>query len=244
MISHTADTTSLPFAAMKFIRLLAVCIPVLMSINAANAEDKAHPSGENHYHFKSGIPETHAPPSAGAKGMEGAMGTIEFKPKDWKGNVTTYWVDTDGVDPGVAGCHRAYNRGTYGPNGRDWSYNGRTFGEACLGDNPNIPYRFLISPIQVFWYGMHTRTIPDIPTFSTAGRGAPAHIRAKTGSAFRPKVQPLARRLQNVSAATEQGDAISFPSAAEMQRSLASKFMSRAAEGKTAPGGGPGRFRR
>jgi len=74
--------------------------------------------------------------------MDGAMGTIEFKPKDWKGNVTTYWVDTDGVNPGVAGCHRAYNRGTYG--GADWSYNGRTFGEACLGDNPNIPYRFLI----------------------------------------------------------------------------------------------------
>jgi hypothetical protein len=62
-------------------------------------------------------------PSAAAKGMPGAKGTIEFKPTDWKGNVTTYWKDSDGVKPGVAGCHIGVAQ-----NGRR---NGRFFGEAC-----------------------------------------------------------------------------------------------------------------
>jgi hypothetical protein len=62
-------------------------------------------------------------PSPEAKGMPGAKGTIEYKPADWKGNVTTYWKDTDGVDPGVAGCHIGVDK-----SGKP---NGRFFGEAC-----------------------------------------------------------------------------------------------------------------
>ncbi len=63
-------------------------------------------------------------PSVGARGIPGATGTIEFKPNDWIEGETTWWVDSDGVAPGVAGCHI----------GTDESGvpNGRMFGEACL----------------------------------------------------------------------------------------------------------------
>jgi len=65
-------------------------------------------------------------PSRGAQGMPGAKGTFEFKPNDWISGETSWWKDTDGVDPGVAGCHIGTdNQGI--PNGR-------TFGEACLPD--------------------------------------------------------------------------------------------------------------
>ena len=63
-------------------------------------------------------------PSSGAKGMPGALGTFEFKPTDWEEGETTWWKDSDGVDPGAAGCHIGTDsKGT--PNGR-------MFGEACL----------------------------------------------------------------------------------------------------------------
>jgi len=65
-------------------------------------------------------------PSAGAKGMSGATGTIEFKPTDWKAGETTWWLDSDGVAPGEAGCHIGTDS-----NGDP---NGRMFGEACLED--------------------------------------------------------------------------------------------------------------
>lgn len=66
-------------------------------------------------------------PSAGAKGMAGALGTFSFKPADWKGKSTkTWWKDSDGVAPGVAGCHIGTDS-----KGKP---NGRTFGEACLAD--------------------------------------------------------------------------------------------------------------
>ena len=65
-------------------------------------------------------------PSSGAEGMPGAKGTFEFKPNDWISGKTSWWKDTDGVSPGVAGCHIGTDdQGT--PNGR-------TFGEACLAD--------------------------------------------------------------------------------------------------------------
>ena len=63
-------------------------------------------------------------PSAGAKGMPGATGTFEFKPDDWLDGNLTWWKDSDGVAPGVAGCHI----GTHS----DGTPNGRMFGEACL----------------------------------------------------------------------------------------------------------------
>ena len=65
-------------------------------------------------------------PSAATKAMAGAKGTFVFKPRDWAEGTTTWWKDTDGVDPGTAGCHI----------GTDSSGepNGRKFGEACLDD--------------------------------------------------------------------------------------------------------------
>lgn len=75
-------------------------------------------------------------PSDDARGMCGAMGTIELKPDDWIGNPkhpnpegpTTWWVDTDGIDPDTPGCHLGL---TAPVNGK---LNGRLFGEACLDD--------------------------------------------------------------------------------------------------------------
>lgn len=65
-------------------------------------------------------------PSAAAQEMAGAKGTFVFTPGDWTEGSTTWWKDTDGVDPGIAGCH-------IGTDG-DGSPNGRKFGEACLAD--------------------------------------------------------------------------------------------------------------
>ena len=65
-------------------------------------------------------------PSPGAQGMPGAEGTFEFKPTDWKEGSTTWWKDTDGVDPGTAGCHIGTDS--------EGNSNGRMFGEACLPD--------------------------------------------------------------------------------------------------------------
>jgi hypothetical protein len=62
-------------------------------------------------------------PSDGAQGMPGAKGTIEFKPGDWTGQMS-WWKDSDGVDPGVAGCHIGTDE--------QGAPNGRKFGEACL----------------------------------------------------------------------------------------------------------------
>ncbi len=65
-------------------------------------------------------------PSAGGNIMAGAEGKLEFKPDDWVSGETTFWKDTDGVDPGTAGCH-------IGADG-DGLPNSRMFGEACLPD--------------------------------------------------------------------------------------------------------------
>lgn len=61
--------------------------------------------------------EADGPPSCEASGMPGAVGTFELKPPNWRGTTrhphppgpTTYWIDTDGVDPGTAGCHLEVN---------------------------------------------------------------------------------------------------------------------------------------
>jgi len=71
------------------------------------------------------------PPSDGEQGKCGAMGTFEFRPPDWTGHQepppgpVTWWVDSDGVDPGTAGCH-------LGLSAEGGEPNGRMFGEACL----------------------------------------------------------------------------------------------------------------
>jgi hypothetical protein len=71
-------------------------------------------------------PPEHHEPSVGAAGMAGAVGTFEYKPDDWMEGTLSWWKDSDGIAPGVAGCHIGTNE-----NGRP---NGRTFGEACLPD--------------------------------------------------------------------------------------------------------------
>lgn len=65
-------------------------------------------------------------PSPGAQGIPGGVGTFEYKPDDWIEGETTWWKDSDGVAPGMAGCHVGTNS--------DGSSNGRMFGEACLTD--------------------------------------------------------------------------------------------------------------
>ena len=65
-------------------------------------------------------------PSPEAKEMAGAKGTFEFKRADWAEGETTWWKDTDGVDPGTAGCHIGTDS--------DGSPNGRMGGEVCLAD--------------------------------------------------------------------------------------------------------------
>jgi hypothetical protein len=83
--------------------MISCCIPLLMMSGAANA------TGE---------------PSPGAQGMPGAEGTFEFKPADWLDGAKTWWKDSDGIAPGVPGCHIGTNS--------DGNPNGRSFGEACL----------------------------------------------------------------------------------------------------------------
>ena len=65
-------------------------------------------------------------PSAGAAGMPGAKGTFEFKPEDFMEGKETWWKDSDGIDPGTAGCHLGTDS--------EGELNGRIFGEACLPD--------------------------------------------------------------------------------------------------------------
>ena len=65
-------------------------------------------------------------PSSGAKGMPGAEGTFEFKPADWMEGTTSWWKDSDGVDPGTPGCHIGTDE--------KGAPNGRMFGETCLPD--------------------------------------------------------------------------------------------------------------
>jgi len=66
---------------------------------------------------------SHAP-SKGAADMPGAQGTFAFTPADWKKDTKTWWKDSDGIAPGVAGCHIGTNE--------KGEANGRVFGEACL----------------------------------------------------------------------------------------------------------------
>src|SRR5262245_32966373 len=91
--------------------VLAICIPAWL--HAAEADD---------------------PPSAeGTKGKGGQLGEFPPQPADWPGRdqppyPVSWWKDSDGVDPGTAGCHE-------GLVDKDGKLNGRMFGEACIDDN-------------------------------------------------------------------------------------------------------------
>lgn len=58
--------------------------------------------------------------------MPGAVGTFEYQPDDWVEGETSWWKDSDGVNPGVAGCHLGVDS--------EGLPNGRMFGEACFDD--------------------------------------------------------------------------------------------------------------
>lgn len=91
---------------MGSVRLgLMALAALLLGASAATAQHKACPA----------IP-----------GMQ-AKECREFTPPDAKPGAMTYWYDTDGIDPGVAGCHVEVR----GPN--DKTPTGRSFGEACAG---------------------------------------------------------------------------------------------------------------
>jgi hypothetical protein len=85
--------------------ILALGIVLMMSTNIARGSDE---------------------PSTGAKGMPGAEGTFAFKPADWMEGTLSWWKDSDGVDPGMPGCHIGTDD--------QGEANGRMFGEACLPD--------------------------------------------------------------------------------------------------------------
>ena len=92
-----------------FAVILAFCVPLMILANPASAD---------------------GPPSKGAQGIPGALGTFEFKPADWVEGKLTWWKDTDGVNPGEAGCHIGTDA--------DGKPDGRLFGEACLEGGVNL----------------------------------------------------------------------------------------------------------
>ncbi len=71
--------------------------------------------------------ESEQTPSAGRADLPaGALGQLEFTPEDWQEGATTWWIESEGNEPGIAGCHIGADS--------DGSPNGRTFGEFCLAD--------------------------------------------------------------------------------------------------------------
>jgi hypothetical protein len=96
--------------------ILLACLALPLAASAAHHDEKEHLG----------------PPSDGAKGMPGAIGTFAFRSPG-------HWVDTDGVAPGVAGCHVGVDVEADGT-----TKNGRAFAEGCREDglliesNPRI----------------------------------------------------------------------------------------------------------
>ncbi len=101
---------------MSTFNSLTLAVFLSLLIGACSSEEHEPTGDTNHMN-------QHAP-SSDAEGMAGTKGTFEFQPNDWQENTTSWWKDTDGVDPSVAGCHIGTDE-----NGEP---NGRMFGEACL----------------------------------------------------------------------------------------------------------------
>ena len=98
----------------EMMRMLSL-LGLFITLSACSDKAAHHPAPD----------KAHAPSPAAAE-MPGAKGTFEFKPADWMEGQETFWVDSDGVDPGVAGCHIGTDS--------EGDPNGRMFGEACLPD--------------------------------------------------------------------------------------------------------------
>ena len=69
-----------------------------------------------------GCNEAGKPPSEGAAGMPGALGTFTLSLENGTGK-DSYWIDSDGIAPGIAGCHIGTNA--------EGEPNQRMFGEYC-----------------------------------------------------------------------------------------------------------------
>ncbi|MFV0360930.1 hypothetical protein [Tropicimonas sp.] len=59
--------------------------------------------------------------------MHGALGTFVFRPADHMDGTLSWWVDSDGIAPGIPGCHIGTDAAG--------APNGRMFGEACIDDH-------------------------------------------------------------------------------------------------------------
>lgn len=70
---------------------------------------------------------SHDAPRDGGHGHDGPPGTI---PYDGGTGRDSWWEDTDGVDPELAGCHIEHDRDTCGSEANP----GRHFGELCQGN--------------------------------------------------------------------------------------------------------------
>lgn len=93
-----------------------LCVPLLLVSFAVKADQTCPKVGDVYT----------GPPSPDAKGMPGALGVREYTPCGWQRGKVTSWKDTDGVKPGIAGCHIETTS--------EGKPQGRHFGEACLDD--------------------------------------------------------------------------------------------------------------
>jgi len=104
-------------------KLSSFILSILLALTVVACSDQTEPAAEADAGTEAMHAESH-PPSSGAEDMPGAAGTFEFKPTDFQEGQETWWIDTDGVNPEVAGCHIGTNEAG--------EPNGRMFGEACL----------------------------------------------------------------------------------------------------------------
>lgn len=117
--------------------------------------------------------------------LPGAAGTFEFKPADWMEGTTSWWKDSDGVDPGTPDCHIGTDE--------KGEPNGRMFGEACLPDG------MLVESNRAPMNCTVTTTTSAIPTRSTAMHGVPARVPPRV-SALQQRHHPVScPRYVNVS---------------------------------------------
>ena len=103
-----------------FALVLSFCLPLLFLASPATAKDCFSKPADD-------CPSKAAQKLPGALGKKGFTAIQLGLKKEIHG--TTYWYDTDGVDPAVAGCHIGVTDGS-----DKKQKNGHTFGEAYISD--------------------------------------------------------------------------------------------------------------
>lgn len=122
----------------KWVCLLVALFMVGCSSSTTAEKDEAATAEESESSsMKENTEEEQAKDSSKEKSMELAACTGGNVPEgaencllDLGTGEDTYWSDTDGVDPGTAGCHDEYMSNTC-----ETVKDGRTFGEFCLDDD-------------------------------------------------------------------------------------------------------------